>query len=234
MMEATTLARCTGARLDRAQRYVDAINEAMSLYGIDTPIRQAMFLANVGHESGGLHYSTELWGPTLAQEGYEGRKDLGNTQPGDGVRFRGHGLIQTTGRYNHAAVRDRLRVRFPDRNVPDFEREPDERGARPRAERAHRLVDPRAGHDLGRRAVRVVEPALAEPLHEPRHGAPEERHAPFDGRERPRRGVCETLSLLLPMQWGVVRFPVESDIPGRSGSLVMLWRPPPALPGWGL
>lgn len=125
-MNASTLARCTGARLDRAQRYVDAVNEAMSLYAIDSPIRQAMFLANVGHESGGLHYSTELWGPTPAQKGYEGRKDLGNTQPGDGFRFRGHGLIQTTGRYNHAAVRDRLRARFPDRAVPDFEREPDE------------------------------------------------------------------------------------------------------------
>ncbi len=120
------LARCTGARLDRAQRYVDALNEAMSLYGIDTPIRQAMFLANVGHESGGLHYSTELWGPTPTQKGYEGRKDLGNTQPGDGFRFRGHGLIQTTGRYNHAAVRDRLRARFPERSVPDFELEPDQ------------------------------------------------------------------------------------------------------------
>lgn len=122
-MDAKTLARCTGARIDRAQRFADVLSAAMAFYGIDTPMRQAMFLANVGHESDGLHYTTELWGPTPAQRGYEGRKDLGNTQPGDGFRFRGHGLIQTTGRFNHVAVRDRLRARFND--VPDFEAEPD-------------------------------------------------------------------------------------------------------------
>lgn len=122
-MDKQTLARCTGARLDRAERFAEPLSAAMAMYDIDSPIRRAMFLANVGHESGGLHYSTELWGPTTQQSGYEGRKDLGNTQPGDGFRFRGHGLIQTTGRSNHAVVRDRLRQRFSD--VPDFEREPD-------------------------------------------------------------------------------------------------------------
>lgn len=127
-MDATTLARCTGARIDRAQRFAEDLTAAMAAYRIDTPLRQAMFLANVGHESGGLHFTTEIWGPTKAQRGYEGRKDLGNTQPGDGFRFRGHGLIQTTGRFNHAIVRDRLRKRLPDRNVPDFELEPEALG----------------------------------------------------------------------------------------------------------
>jgi putative chitinase len=123
MMDANTLARCTGARIDRARNFADPLSAAMAFYSIDTPIRQAMFLANVGHESGGLHFTTEIWGPTKAQAGYEGRKDLGNTQSGDGFRFRGHGLIQTTGRSNHIAVRDRLRARFNE--VPDFEREPE-------------------------------------------------------------------------------------------------------------
>jgi putative chitinase len=125
MMDANTLARCTGARIDRAQRFAEVMTAAMSAYAINTPLRQAMFLANVGHESGGLHYTTELWGPSPAQKGYEGRKELGNVQPGDGFRFRGHGLIQTTGRFNHAAVRDRLRKRFPERDVPDFEADPE-------------------------------------------------------------------------------------------------------------
>lgn len=122
-MDVQTLARCTGAQLGRAQLFADPLSAGMAFYMIDTPLRQAMFLANIGHESGRLQYTTELWGPTPAQRGYEGRKDLGNTQAGDGSRFRGHGLIQTTGRANHAAARDRLRARFPD--VPDFVSEPE-------------------------------------------------------------------------------------------------------------
>lgn len=73
----------------------------MALYAIDSPARQAAFLAQVGHESGRLIYVRELWGPTPTQEGYEGRADLGNTQPGDGFRFMGRGLIQITGRANY-------------------------------------------------------------------------------------------------------------------------------------
>lgn len=74
----------------------------MALYAIDSPARQAAFLAQIGHESGGLIYVRELWGPTPAQQGYEGRADLGNTEPGDGFRYRGRGLIQVTGRANYA------------------------------------------------------------------------------------------------------------------------------------
>lgn len=122
-MDASTLARCTGAQIDRTRLFADVLSAGMAFYMIDSPQRQAMFLANVGHESGRLVYTTELWGPTQAQKGYEGRVDLGNTQPGDGKRFRGHGLIQTTGRANHAAARDRLRARFND--VPDFVAEPE-------------------------------------------------------------------------------------------------------------
>jgi putative chitinase len=122
-MSPELLAECTGARIDRASRFAPALSVGMAFYGIDNPQRQAAFLASIGHESAGLKYTAEVWGPTPAQEGYEGRKDLGNNKVGDGSRFRGHGLIQTTGRANHAKVRDRLRERFPD--VPDFEAEPE-------------------------------------------------------------------------------------------------------------
>jgi putative chitinase len=95
------LARCTGARIDRATEWIPYIEAAMAEYGITTPARQAAFLAQIGHESVNLHYTTEIWGPTAAQARYEGRNDLGNTQPGDGFKFRGRGLIQTTGRANY-------------------------------------------------------------------------------------------------------------------------------------
>lgn len=120
------LAVCTGCRRPLlAAAWLAPIEFAMAAYGIDTALRQAAFLAQIGHESGGLQYTTEIWGPTPAQARYEGRADLGNTQPGDGKRFRGHGLIQTTGRFNHARVRDRLRAKFPNRDVPDFEADPE-------------------------------------------------------------------------------------------------------------
>lgn len=121
MLTAEQLSACTGCTGPQAQAWLQYVTAAMGAYDISTPTRQAAFLAQVGHESGGLRYTTELWGPTPAQSRYEGRLDLGNTQPGDGSLYRGHGLIQTTGRANHARVRDRLRMRFPDRDVPDFE-----------------------------------------------------------------------------------------------------------------
>lgn len=110
--------------LERARRWLPHILEAMALGQANTPTRQVDFLAQIGHESGGLQFTTELWGPTPAQLKYEGRADLGNTQPGDGARFQGHGLIQVTGRANHAAARDRLRALLPTEDVPDFEAAP--------------------------------------------------------------------------------------------------------------
>jgi putative chitinase len=76
-----------------------AILAGMQKGSINTPLRQAHFLAQLGHESGELRYTQELASGTA----YEGRKDLGNTQPGDGMRFKGRGLIQLTGRANYTA-----------------------------------------------------------------------------------------------------------------------------------
>lgn len=69
---------------------------------MDTAARLAAFVGQACHETGGFRYLSEIWGPTAAQRGYEGRADLGNTQPGDGYRFRGRGIFQTTGRANYA------------------------------------------------------------------------------------------------------------------------------------
>jgi putative chitinase len=80
-------------------RYFQPLTALMSSNQINTPLRQAHFLAQIGHESGDLRYSEEI----ADGSAYEGRTDLGNTQPGDGPRFKGRGLIQLTGRSNYTA-----------------------------------------------------------------------------------------------------------------------------------
>ena len=101
-MSALTLAQLQAIMpLARARvvTFLPALNASMVEFGINTPARQASFLAQLAHESGQLVYVREL----ASGAAYEGRKDLGNTQPGDGSRFRGRGLIQVTGRTNYAA-----------------------------------------------------------------------------------------------------------------------------------
>ena len=97
------LVACTGARIDRAQTFAPLLDAAMAEFDISTPARQAAFLAQIGHESGGLHWLVEIWGPTDAQSRYEGRADLGNVVAGDGYKFRGRGLVQITGRMNYTS-----------------------------------------------------------------------------------------------------------------------------------
>ena len=78
--------------------FITAIAETMTKYNINTPLRQAHFLAQIGHESGELRFREEL----ASGIAYENRRDLGNIEPGDGTRYKGRGLIQLTGRANYA------------------------------------------------------------------------------------------------------------------------------------
>jgi putative chitinase len=82
---------------NKVARYFSGLVEKMNENGINTPLRRAHFLAQIGHESKELIYSEEI----ASGRAYEGRFDIGNTQPGDGVRFKGRGLIQITGRANY-------------------------------------------------------------------------------------------------------------------------------------
>lgn len=99
MIDIATLMAVMQCDQPRAAKYHAPLVESMARVAIDTPLRIAHFLAQIGHESGGLKYTEEL----ATGEAYEGRADLGNTKPGDGRRFKGRGLIQVTGRANYAA-----------------------------------------------------------------------------------------------------------------------------------
>ncbi len=92
----------------RIQALTPGVNATLERYKINTKLRIAHFLAQIMHESGGFQWLRELWGPNAIQEGYEGRRDLGNTQSGDGKRFMGRGLIQLTGRANYQKFTEEL------------------------------------------------------------------------------------------------------------------------------
>lgn len=92
--------------------FLPVINQALQTYTISNQLRAAAFLGQIAHESGELKYMEEIWGPTDAQKRYEPpgtlAARLGNTQKGDGKRFKGRGPIQVTGRANYQRYGDLL------------------------------------------------------------------------------------------------------------------------------
>jgi len=90
----------------RADAMYAFLSKAMKDGGITSCLCKAAFMAQVGTESAGLMYFEEI----ASGEAYEGRTDLGNVQTGDGVRYKGRGPIQLTGRANYRAASGRLGV----------------------------------------------------------------------------------------------------------------------------
>lgn len=86
------------------QSLIAPLNRYLPDYGIDTPLRVAHFMAQAAHEADSFKTLQEY----ASGAAYQGRKDLGNLQPGDGVRYKGRGIFQLTGRVNYQAYGKRL------------------------------------------------------------------------------------------------------------------------------
>lgn len=136
MITAQQLSDALGIPFARAQQWLDALNNAMSRFDINTPVRQAAFLAQVGHESAllsrtseNLNYSSsgllsifhkyfsddnaETYArkpEAIANRVYANRYGNGNEASGDGWKYRGRGLIQVTFHNNYLAAGNALGI----------------------------------------------------------------------------------------------------------------------------
>jgi hypothetical protein len=168
----------TLAYLNATEETLEALSpgilDCMTRYDINTPLRQAHFLAQIGHESSELRYRQEL----ASGAAYENRRDLGNTRTGDGPRYKGRGLIQLTGRANYSEYTrtgglDVDVMADPDQVATNDQPADQRRFERPRRPEAAALAgeNARGGikavkHNIGQNSALLVRPVHKDGQHQ--------------------------------------------------------------------
>lgn len=92
------------AKEDIIAHLAENLDDQLAKYNINTYLRVCHFLAQAAHESAGFRTLEEY----ASGSAYEGRKDLGNVNPGDGKRYKGRGIFQLTGRSNYKTYGQKL------------------------------------------------------------------------------------------------------------------------------
>ncbi len=121
LITAEHLAAIAGRTTPLMLALAEWLNATCPRYEIDTPQEYGHFLAQACHETDRFKTLREY----ASGRAYEGRADLGNTQPGDGVRFRGRGIFQTTGRANYLQLGIRKGRRDLFINSPELLEQPE-------------------------------------------------------------------------------------------------------------
>jgi predicted chitinase len=122
-LDAAAIAAATGCPPANVRRFWPAIQAACLQNGLTDRASVIAVLATIATEVSSFEPIDELGGPEYFTRHYEGREDLGNTQPGDGVRFHGRGFIQVTGRANYRSYGRRLGLPLEER--PELALEPE-------------------------------------------------------------------------------------------------------------
>src|SRR4051794_14215914 len=119
-MQIGTICGCAGANVEQ---HWPGLQKALAECGMDDHACMVAAIATIGTEVPSFLPINEYGGDSYFTKMYEGRTDLGNTHPGDGVRYHGRGYIQLTGRANYRAYGDKLDV--PLEQNPDLALQPD-------------------------------------------------------------------------------------------------------------